>query len=180
MADAGPIVAMTLAELKDVAPHVPTLAEAMEACRGLIVNVEIKNWVADPDFDPEERVARATAAWLDTHGWESHTVASSFNPQTIDVVRSGWPPLATAQLLGRARDPIEELAEVAGRGHRGVNPNYESITDVADLVLAARAHDLWVMPWTVDDPDAIRNLAESGATGVFTNNPAAAREALAG
>jgi glycerophosphoryl diester phosphodiesterase len=61
-----------------------------------------------------------------------------------------------------------------------VNPNYESITDVADLVSAARAHDLWVMPWTVDDPGAIRDLAESGATGVFTNDPAAAREALAG
>ncbi len=180
LADAGPIVAMTLAELKEVAPHVPTLPEAMKACRGLIVNVEIKNWVADPDFDPHERVARATAAWLDTHGWESHAVASSFNPQTIDDVRSGWPRLATAQLLGRAMVPIEELAEVARRGHQGVHPNYESITDVADLVSAARAHDLWVIPWTVDDPGVIRDLAESGATGVFTNDPAAAREALAG
>ena len=178
LANGRPIVAMTLTELKEAAPHLPTLPEAMEACRGLIVNLEIKNWVVEPDFDPEERVAQSTAAWLAAHGWESQVIVSSFNPQTIDAVRDGWPGIATAQLLGHDINPLAAVPQVAARGHQGVNPKFESITDAADLVLAAKAHDLWVIPWTVDDARAIRDLAESGITGVFTNDPAAAREAL--
>ena len=176
--DGRAIVDITLAELKVAVPHVPTFEEAMEVCRGLIVNVEIKNWIAEQDFDSEERVAQATADWLDTHGWEDQVIVSSFNPRTIDTVKAGWPGLATAQLLGRGVDPRLSLAEVAERGHQGVNPNYESLLALEPLIGAAGSHNLWLIPWTVDEPEVIQSLASSGTTGVFTNDPAAALNVL--
>lgn len=178
LTDGGTIVTRTLEEVKAVAPHVPTLAEAMSACEGMIVNVEIKNWSAEPDFDPEERVAAATAAWLVSHDWANHVLVSSFNPQTIDVVKAGWAGIATGQLLGTGIDPLETLPWVAERGHQSINPSWNSIVNTATLVAAARQHDLWVLPWTVDDLEAIQLLAEAGTTGVFTNDPLAARRAL--
>ncbi len=178
LSDGSAIVARTLEQVKAVAAHVPTLDEAMTACEGLIVNVEIKNWSAEPDFDPEERVAAATAEWLVDHDWESQVLVSSFNPQTIDVVKARSAGIATAQLLGTGMDPLETLPWVAERGHQSINPSWDSITDAAILVAAARQHNLWVLPWTVDDLDAIRALAEAGTTGVFTNDPLGAREAL--
>ena len=37
--------------------HVPELAAALDACSPLGINIEIKNWPTDPDFDPEFRLA---------------------------------------------------------------------------------------------------------------------------
>src|SRR4051812_14055963 len=55
------IVALDAGELP---PSVASLDQAMTACAGLGVNVEIKNSAGDPDFDPDQRVARAVAALL--------------------------------------------------------------------------------------------------------------------
>ncbi len=178
LSDGSTLVTRNLDEIRTVAPHVPTLEEAMTACVGLIVNVEIKNWSAEPDFDADERVAAATAEWLVGHGWENQVLVSSFNPQTIDVVKAEWPALATGQLVGTGVDPQETLAWVADRGHQSVNPNWSSIADAGTLVAGAHRHGLWVLPWTVDDPGVIRSLYEAGATGVFTNDPRGARRAL--
>lgn len=174
----APIVSLTLEEVKSAAPHVPTLAQAMGVLRDLVVNIEIKNWDAEADFDPEHRVAIGTAEWLEANSLESQVLISSFNPQTIDVVKEGWPGLATAQLLGSGIDLIQAASAIAARRHQGMNPRYESVGDVNELAATARKHGLWMIPWTVDDPDAIRELAGSGATGVFTNDPAMARGAL--
>ena len=35
-------------------PDADRLAEVLDECRGLLVNIEIKNWPDDPDFDPTE------------------------------------------------------------------------------------------------------------------------------
>ena len=40
-----------------------TFSEAMEASRGLIVNIEIKNFTTDPDFDPDDTVADEVVSW---------------------------------------------------------------------------------------------------------------------
>ena len=54
--DGRVIVELAAAELPD---HVPSLAEALDACAGMVVNIEIKNWPDDPDFDGTEQVAVA-------------------------------------------------------------------------------------------------------------------------
>src|SRR3954463_6798600 len=51
--DAGPIVQMTLSELRAVQPDLATLEEAFDACAGLLVNAEVKclPWEVDADGD---------------------------------------------------------------------------------------------------------------------------------
>ena len=38
----------------DLPPSVCDLSDALDACHGMSVNIEIKNWPADPDFDEDE------------------------------------------------------------------------------------------------------------------------------
>ena len=61
--DGRTIVELARAELP---ASVPDLRDALAACEDMDVNIEIKNWPADPDFDPDEqvierRLARARA-----------------------------------------------------------------------------------------------------------------------
>src|SRR6478752_8494642 len=56
LADARTIVDLLRSELPD---HVCDLTSALDACEGMGINIEIKNWPADPDFDETEAVARA-------------------------------------------------------------------------------------------------------------------------
>ena len=44
--------------------HVPTLTDALDACAGMWVNVEIKNDPTEPDFDPTDSIADETMALL--------------------------------------------------------------------------------------------------------------------
>ena len=46
----------------DLPRSIPSLAEALDACDGMGVNIEIKNQPVDPDFDPDESVAAAVVA----------------------------------------------------------------------------------------------------------------------
>ena len=50
---------------RDALPgHIPTLADALDACAGAIVDIEIKNLPGEPDFDPSDRLADAVVALL--------------------------------------------------------------------------------------------------------------------
>jgi glycerophosphoryl diester phosphodiesterase len=48
----------------DLPPHVPTLAQALDACGNLQVNIEIKSDVSEPDYDESHGLTHAVAALL--------------------------------------------------------------------------------------------------------------------
>ena len=56
LADGRAIVAQRAVSLP---AHVPTLADALDACAGMHVNVEIKNSPGDPDHDPDDLPVRS-------------------------------------------------------------------------------------------------------------------------
>ena len=60
VAGVGPIAQMPFAELRAARPDVATLDEALAACRGLLVNVEVKCLPWEPDADRDGSVMRAT------------------------------------------------------------------------------------------------------------------------
>jgi glycerophosphoryl diester phosphodiesterase len=161
----------------ELPPWVPTLEAALEACAGLLVNIEIKNHPRDGDFDPDESLAAAVVALVAGRGdrADQTLLVSSFHRPTIDRVRSLAPALPTAMLhntLDEAR-----LAVIAEGGHRAVHPRRGTVT----AALVARAHELGlaVNVWTVDDPDEIVALAQLGVDGVVTNVPDVAAGVLA-
>ena len=159
-------------------PWVPTLEDALDACAGLVVNVEVKNLPGEPDFDPSERVARAVAEMVGGRLGHPRVVVSSFNLMAVDAVRDVDPAIPTGWLTLEAFDQIAAAETAAERGHTAVHPHEGAVT--GGLVAAAHALGLSVTTWTVDDPDRMRQVVADGVDGLITNVPAVAVATLRG
>jgi len=159
--------------------HVPTLAEALDACGTMWVNVEIKNDPTEPDFDGTDEVASIVATELLARDEASRFLVSSFRRETIDRFRKTAPGIATAWLTpGVAPDDVEAVLDsLRNDGHSAIHPWFGLVT--ADLVDAAHRRGLFVNVWTCDDPDKMRELAGFGVDGMCTNVPDIALVALA-
>jgi glycerophosphoryl diester phosphodiesterase len=173
----GRIVVETLAA--DLPSEVPSLASALDVCRPLgLVNIEIKNWPDDRDFDATARLADDVVALLRSRGEleDGRNLVSCFHLPTLDRVHELAPGLATAWLLGMVEDAARLADRAAEHGHVAVHPHHAFVN--RDLVERAHAAGLAVNTWTVDDPDRIRWLAEQGVDAVVTNVPDIALAAL--
>lgn len=157
-------------------PWLPTLEQALDGCRGLLVNIEIKNDPSDPDYDPDDRAAAAVAELVAARDIYQQTIVSSFHPPTVTRLRQLDPRLRTGQLLGDVGDPVAALDSVVAAGHQAIHPWVGSLTgDTAGaLVAAAHSAGIWVLVWTVNDPADLRHLAAAGVDGVIVDDPAAA------
>jgi glycerophosphoryl diester phosphodiesterase len=174
----GPVIEHTVAELRARDPELLGFPEAMEACRNLIVNVEIKNFETDPDFDPDDTVAAEVVGWVHENGWEDRVIISSFNHATVDRVRHLTGRVATGQLILPGADTAKQLLLAHLRGHQALHPHVTSLTDPAALADIATGLEMWLLAWTVDDPATIKRLRDGGLAGIITNDPAGARAAL--
>lgn len=155
---------------------IPSLAEALEACGDLGVNIEIKNARDDPDYDQEHTVADAVVGLAVAYLGPERSMVSSFNVDTIDRVRAIHPDLATAWVMFDVSDPAQVIERAVAHGFSAIHP-YASFTD-RSLVDRAHASDLELNVWTVDDPDRIRELVEIGVDGIITNSPSVARSII--
>lgn len=164
--DRGPLVHLRRAELPG---HVPLLDDAVDACDGMAVNVEIKNLPGEPDHESLELVATAVAELVRRRSLHDRVVVSSFALATIDHVRALDPDIPTAWLTLPGVDQHDALTTVVGRGHRGLHPHHLAVT--ADLVADAHDRGLFVNTWTVDEPERMVELAASGVDGICTNVP---------
>ncbi len=81
----GRLVAATA--YADLPDGVPTLAEALDACAGMWVNVEIKNDPSEPDFDVSESIADETIAHLLARHDDDRWLISCFRIETVDRCR---------------------------------------------------------------------------------------------
>ena len=187
LADGRAIVATVRADLPG---DVPDLSAALDACRAFgLVNVELKNWPGDVDFDASLAVVdQMVGALLDRPTDEqARFLVSSFHLPSVDRVREVAPGLSTAWLVvgpappvgagPDAPDPMRAMvAEAAEHGHGALHPHHAFVTPA--LVEAASDAGLAVNTWTCDDPDRVRWLAEIGVAGVVTNVPDVALAAL--
>lgn len=151
--------------------EVPFLPEALDACEGMQVNIEIKNYAEDPDFDETDRLAATVASYLLERGEFDRWLISGFNRPTVDAVRTLCPQVRTAWLtVGVRPDEVASVARsLANSGHTAVNPWTNFLT--RECVDAMHAQGLQVFCWTVDDPDRMRELVEWGVDGIITNVP---------
>lgn len=171
----GRVIAETLrADLPD---SVPTLEEALDACSGMVVNIEIKNLPVDVDFDPDCAVADQVVDILRSRGDRDRVLISSFHVPTVDRVKALAPDLPTGVLTFLAPSALEGISFAVERGHDAVHPH----SNFVDEALVAAAHDagLALNVWTVDDPARIRELAALGVDGIVTNVVGLALEVLA-
>ena len=168
-------------------PHIPDLADALDACGGLVVNVEIKNdrheerhdrrherpddhpdeLEHDPDHDPGEWLARRVTSELERRGAGDRWLISSFDPATVAACRRLLPVVPTALLTETAT--VADAERAARAGHAAIHP-WEAAVD-ASFVELAHGLGLAVNVWTCDDPDRMRSLIGWGVDGICTNVP---------
>lgn len=160
----------------ELPPTVPTLAEALGACVGLLVNVEIKNDPGEPGFDGTDRLVNQTIEVIAASGG-SDILVSSFHLPTIDQVRQRDVQLDTGFLVLDPTQPHDAVRVAADGGHRALHP--WNVCTTEGIVDSAHEAGLVVNVWTVDDADRIRQLASWGVDGIITNRPSFARSALA-
>jgi glycerophosphoryl diester phosphodiesterase len=171
---AGVICELAVGGLPD---SVPLLGAALDACEGMVVNVEIKNLPTEPDFDPGCTVAVEVALLLAERGRADDYLVSCFHLASLDAVRSAEPSLATGWLTVTGYDQERAAASAAEHGHRALHPHESVVTP--ELVERVHALGLQLNTWTVDDPDRARLLAEWGVDAIITNVPDVIRAALA-
>jgi glycerophosphoryl diester phosphodiesterase len=174
----GVLAEHALADVRAALPSVPVLAEVLDACRGLFVNVEIKNSPGDADHDPTCRASDLVVELLAERGGAEDVLVSSFDLPTIDRVHALAPAVPTG-FLSFGLDPFEVLELVHDRGHTAVHPDAWTLRPVAaDLVAHARDLGVAVNTWTVNEPDVMRAFATAGVTALITDVPGDALSAL--
>ncbi len=160
----------------------PTLAEGLAASAPVVLDVEIKTFpdgkhvTASPETMVDLVVAGAVAA-----GALARLVVRSFDWRGLSHLRLHYPAVSCAVLTSPETSnatwwdgvqPGESVAATAARfAGTGATwaPEWKSI-EAADV---ARAHALGlrVVPWTVNDPEAMRRLLAWGCDGLCTDEP---------
>lgn len=160
----------------DLPAGVPELADVLDACAGLaLVNVEIKNWPGDVDFDESLAFVEAVVATLLARpaGEQEHLVVSCFHLPSVDRVKELAPDLVTGWLVIGGDDLVPQVVD---HGHQAIHPHHAFVTP--ELVEQAHAEEVAVNTWTCDEPDRIAWLAGAGVDGIVTNAPDVALAAL--
>jgi glycerophosphoryl diester phosphodiesterase len=180
----GKLAAHSLAELRrlDAGSHfdiafrgepIPTLDETFKAlARQIFINVELTNYASPLDKLPEK-----VAELVKKHHLENWVMFSSFNPVALIRIRRLLPNvpiglLAMAGSQGRlARSRLGHLLS-----YQALHPWYQDASP--DLIQRIHKRGKLVSVYTVNQAEAIRNLAKINVDGIFTDDPVLAKQAL--
>jgi glycerophosphoryl diester phosphodiesterase len=175
IAGVGVIHELTTAELP---AHVPLLAQALDVCDGLVVNIEIKNLPTEPAFDPTERCTGGVVDLVAAIGSGDSVIISSFWSGALGAVRSAGSPLRTGLLVLPSFDVPTAIAAAVDLGCSAVHLPVGLVT--AASVEAAHAAGLSVAVWTVVDERDLAVALAAGADTVVTDDVAMARRVVDG
>jgi glycerophosphoryl diester phosphodiesterase len=185
--------------------RIPTLDEVFERVRALGANavrfnVETKLSPLSPDETVDAPAfAAAVAAAVRRHGLGGRTTIQSFDWRTLREVQRIAPEIATVYLTSQqpnfdtigatAATPSAWTAGLRHAEHGSVprmvkaaggavwSPNALDLDP--ERIAEARALGLKVVPWTVNDPQAMRRLIDAGVDGLITDRPDLLRAAMA-
>ena len=175
---AGSIEALSSAERRGLRvgegrDTIPTLAEAIEACGDLEIDIELKARRAGRPSP----LARGVAEVIRRAPHPDRFLVSSFDPMALLQMRRHAPGVARGYLFHAEQAWPLRLGLPAGAlGAIAVHPDDRLVTPAA--VARWHAAGYAINTWTVDEPVRLRALAEMGVDGVCCNDPAAAVRAL--
>jgi len=149
--------------------YVPTLDEAMDACEGVLVNVEIKNEEGPHEiYDDSGELARQVVTRLHEINWADRVIISSFDLATCAVVRSFDEGIQVGWLL-RSGDIAKAMTQAHVLGFNAVHTHFKTLS--APLMAMARGLDLKVNTWTVNATRDIKKMSELGVNAIITDDP---------
>ena len=142
--------------------RIPTLEEflAFASEKKLYINLELKTGIVDYPGIEEDVIAM-----LHRYHLEGSVILSSFNHYTLQRCKRIDPAIPTGILYMCA---LVEPWDYARRiGADALHPLYRTVS--REVAEGARTAGIALNPSTVDDPDAMREMAELGVTGIITN-----------
>ena len=171
--DGVEIGGLTLADVRERVPTVPTLEEALDLIGDRIpFNLELKHPSGGEYEGLEARVLEEVRA----RRLVPHTLFSSFHHPALLRMRQ-LEPDAHIGLLVRGDTRLDIAERAADVGAEAVHLPQVLATEGRLEELHARGFRVYV--FTVDDPDDQRRLLSWGVDGLFTNTPARLRTILA-
>lgn len=102
----------------------------------------------------------------------------SFNWKTIVKMKREFPENPCYWLAAVRPGLKRRMKQAAEAGLEGINLKYSLIRE--GIMDYARALDLEVLAWSVDDPEEAQRLTELGVSGITTNRPKWLKEQVAG
>ncbi len=161
--------------------RVPRLADVLALDPACTWFIEMKRMPDRPDWTASiEAMVEGVLAVVDAAGAADRVVLQSFDWRAPRRVRAIRPELARSWLTSPNTEsdpglwwgPDVEAAlprAVADEGGQTWAPHWERLTQAQ--VDEAHALGLRVVPWTVNEPDAMQRLASWGVDGVITDYP---------
>lgn len=150
---------------------IATLPEvfALAGHTGVRYNIETK-----VDAANQQQLVDVILAAVRAAGKLDSVEIQSFDWRTLPMVRAAEPAIALVALAEQGPDPI---SGAVGVGADVVSPDYSMV----DRAFVERAHaaGLRVIPWTVNDADAMREQIAVGVDGLITDYPARLRAVMA-
>lgn len=153
--------------------QVPTLNEVLEALPQMRYVIEIK-LTQNPIDTPLCDLVRE-------YNMQDKVMVASFHDKAMQNFRAACPEVATSASRTEVRNFVL-LGKVFLSGF--VAPQYQSIQPPYDpkeslnipimterFIREAHAKNIKVEPWTVDDPDLMRQYIEWGVDGIITDRP---------
>ncbi|OBJ30346.1 glycerophosphodiester phosphodiesterase [Mycolicibacter heraklionensis] len=136
---------------------------------GVRYNIETK-----VDADNQQQIVDVILAAVRAAGKLDAVEIQSFDWRTLPLVRAAEPTVPLVALAEQGPDPISGAVAV---GADIVSPDYL----VVDRAFTERAHSagLRVIPWTVNDADAMRRQIAAGVDGLITDYPSRLRAVMA-
>lgn len=150
---------------------IATLPEvfALAGRTGVRYNIEAK-----VDGGNQQQIIDVILATVRAADKLDHVEIQSFDWRTLPLVRAAEPGIPLVALAEQGPDPIAGALTV---GADIVSPDYA----VVDRAFTDRAHaaGLRVIPWTVNDSDAMRQQIAAGVDGLITDYPSRLRTVMA-
>ncbi len=140
-------------------------------------NIEIKSRPeGDRVFHPEV-MEYATILYkvLQEYDIIERTTVQSFDPRALEAMHSIDPQVSTSLIISNPHGIRENLAQLSFVPDI-YSPDYELVDE--ELIHAAHARNIQVIPWTVNDADTMRKLLAWGVDGLITDYPDLAIEVL--
>lgn len=166
----GKVTAMDVADLRGL--DIPSYAQVLELAQGkLVVFTELKG-------PREDKVAEAIHHAVSADGWSYAALpVISFNHAQLERMKRAHPDIRIGASFSRKmleHIPAAEqgdfmLTRARNMQAFAINPDYRLVTP--ELVERAHAAGLQVNVWTVNAPDAMRDLMAMGVDSIMTDYP---------
>ena len=176
----GTLSSLEFDAVRELAPKVPTLREAMNSIPGSVfVNVEIKNFPHEDGFDEGRTIVDETIRELRSYDDPKRILMSSFDPVSMQRVGDVAPDLLRGQLV-LASVPLNDGVATAKEFRMdAINPNIIHVaTDTASIMEALAEANLRVVVWGVNSPEDVALMAAAGVDAIITDDPGMARTVI--